>query len=103
MRAVIADPDLSERATLVDLCYSHGGLDNLIVVESGTEALKQIRVNRPDVVLLTCELEEMTGFDVTPGGNYDRSRQSVCSGGALFRGDRVSYQADLGRSPCVGS
>ena len=64
MRAVIADPELSERARLVDLCYSHGGLDNLIVVESGTEALRQIRVNRPDVVLLACELEEMTGFDV---------------------------------------
>ena len=64
MRAVIADPDSSERDTLVHLCYSHGGLGNLIVAESGKDALNQIRTNRPDVALLACELEDMTGFDV---------------------------------------
>jgi two-component system, LytTR family, response regulator len=64
MRVVIADHESSERATLVDLCYSHGGLGKLIVVESGTAALAQIRSNRPDVAMLACELEDMTGFDV---------------------------------------
>jgi len=64
MHAVIADPESSERATLVRLCYSHGGLGNLILVESGTRALEQIRANRPEVALLACELQDMTGFDV---------------------------------------
>jgi two-component system LytT family response regulator len=64
MRVLIADHESSERATLVELCHSHGGLGNLIVVASGAEALEQIRVNRPDVALLACELKDMTGFDV---------------------------------------
>jgi two-component system LytT family response regulator len=73
MHAVIADHESSDRDTLVDLCYSHGGLGKLIVVESGTEALKQIRVNRPDVALLGCELKDMTGFDVLRAlGEEDR-------------------------------
>lgn len=64
MRTVIADQESSERTTLIDLCCSHGGLGNLIVVGSGTEALEQIRVNQPEVALLACELQDMTGFDV---------------------------------------
>jgi two-component system LytT family response regulator len=64
MRIVIADHEPGERATLLDLCRAHGGLGNPIVVRSGTEALEKIRVNRPDVALLACELEDMTGFDV---------------------------------------
>jgi two-component system, LytTR family, response regulator len=48
----------------VELCHSHGGFGNPIVVESGTQALEQIRVNQPDVALLACELQDMTGFDV---------------------------------------
>jgi DNA-binding LytR/AlgR family response regulator len=64
MHAVIADHNSSERAALVELCHSRGGLGKLIVVESGTEALQQIRVNRPQVALLACELKDMTGFDV---------------------------------------
>jgi two-component system LytT family response regulator len=64
MRVVIAEHESSERATLVGLCYSHGGLWNPIVVESGAEALETIRLNQPDVAFLACELEDMTGFDV---------------------------------------
>jgi two-component system LytT family response regulator len=64
MRVLIADHESSERNSLVELCHSHGRLDDLIVVGSGAEALKQIRVSRPDVALLACELEDMTGFDV---------------------------------------
>jgi two-component system, LytTR family, response regulator len=64
MCAVIADHESSERDALVELCHSHGGLGNLIVVESGSDALAQIRVNKPDVALLACELADMTGFDV---------------------------------------
>ena len=64
MHAVIADHESSERAALIELCHSRGGLENLIVVESGIEALEQIRMNRPQVALLACELKDMTGFDV---------------------------------------
>lgn len=64
MRVLIADHESSERSTLVELCHSRGQVDDLIVVGSGSEALQQIRANRPDVALLACELEDMTGFDV---------------------------------------
>jgi two-component system LytT family response regulator len=64
MRILIAEPEPVERAMLVELCRPHGGLRNLIVVESGTEALAQIRASRPDVCLLACDLNDMTGFDV---------------------------------------
>jgi two-component system LytT family response regulator len=64
MRVLIADRQSSERAALVELCRSRSGLCNLIVVESGNEALEQIRVNRPDVALLACDLKDMSGFDV---------------------------------------
>jgi two-component system LytT family response regulator len=77
MRAVIADHESSERDTLVDLCYSHGGLGNLIVVESGAEALEQIRVNRPDVALLACELADMTGFDVLRALDQDQRPATI--------------------------
>jgi two-component system LytT family response regulator len=64
MSILIADHESSERATLVDQCHLQGGLGSLIVVESGTEALEQIRANRPEVALLACRLKDMTGFDV---------------------------------------
>jgi two-component system, LytTR family, response regulator len=64
MRVLIADQESSERAALVDLCHSRRGLGNLVVVESGTEAIKQIRANRTDAALMACELKDMTGFDV---------------------------------------
>jgi len=64
MRVLIVDHESSERATLVELCQARGGLGKLIVAESGAEALEQIRVNRPDVALLACELPDMTGFEV---------------------------------------
>ena len=64
MRVLIADQASCDRAALVGLCRSYSGLTDLIIVESGAEALKQIRVNGPDVFLLACELQDMTGFDV---------------------------------------
>ena len=64
MRVLIADHESCERDTLVEQCHSRGGLGNLIVVESGAEAVEQIRLYRPDIALLACELKDMTGFDV---------------------------------------
>jgi two-component system, LytTR family, response regulator len=64
MHVLIADHESGERATLIEMCHLRGSLDNLIGVGSGTEALAQIRANRPEVALLACKLKDMTGFDV---------------------------------------
>jgi two-component system, LytTR family, response regulator len=64
MHVLIADQESSERATLIEMCHLRADLDNLIVVGSGTEALARIRANRPEVALLACKLQDMTGFDV---------------------------------------
>jgi two-component system, LytTR family, response regulator len=64
MRVLIADNESNERSKLVELCHSGRRLDDLIVVDSGTKAIERIRASRPDVALLACELEDMTGFDV---------------------------------------
>ena len=64
MRVLIADNDSSDRTTLIELCHSRRRFGDPIIVESGAEALAQIRANQPDVALLACELEDMTGFDV---------------------------------------
>jgi two-component system, LytTR family, response regulator len=64
MHVLIADQESTDRATLIEMCHSRDGLDNLIVVASGTEALAQIRAKRPEVALLACKLKDMTGFDV---------------------------------------
>jgi two-component system LytT family response regulator len=64
MRLVIAENNPGERAALVRLCQSHGGLGDPVVADSGADALEKIRLSRPDVVLLACELNDMTGFDV---------------------------------------
>jgi two-component system LytT family response regulator len=77
MDVVIADHESSERATLVALCHSRAGLGNLIVVETGTKALEQIRANRPEVALLACELKDMTGFDVLRALNDDERPETI--------------------------
>lgn len=80
MRTVIADHQSSERDTLVHLCHSHGKLRNLIIVESGTEALEQIRVNRPDVAFLACDLKDMSGFEVLRALNDDERPATIMVG-----------------------
>jgi two-component system LytT family response regulator len=64
MRVLIADHESNERSRLIELCRSRRRLDDVIVVDSGTEAIERIRANQPDVALLACDLEDMTGFDV---------------------------------------
>jgi two-component system LytT family response regulator len=77
MRVVIADSEPADRASLVALCRSRGALAELIVVESGTRALKQIRGSRPDIALLACELDDMTGFDVLRALNDDERPATI--------------------------
>src|ERR1700742_4271694 len=64
MRVLIAEHESRERATLIELCHSHGQLANLVVVDCGSEALEAIRSTCPDVALLASDLEDMSGFDV---------------------------------------
>jgi two-component system, LytTR family, response regulator len=77
MRVVIADSEPAELASLVALCRSRDTFSELIVVESGTRALKGIRGSRPDVALLACELGDMTGFDVLRALNDDERPATI--------------------------
>jgi two-component system LytT family response regulator len=89
MRVLIADHESNERTTLVELCHARGGFDDLIVVGSGTEALQQIRVQRPDVALLACDLADMTGFDVLRALDEDARPATIM----LATDDRYAAQA----------
>jgi two-component system, LytTR family, response regulator len=116
MRVLIADQESSERTALVELCYSHGELGNLIVVESGAEVLEQVHLNRPDVALLACELKDMSGFDVlhalddatrpatimlAPDDRYAAQAQAAAASDYLTRpisADRLAWAFERARS-----
>jgi two-component system LytT family response regulator len=92
MRILIADYESCERAALADLCRSYAGSGDLIVVGSGTEALEQIRTNRPDVALLACELQDMTGFDVVHALDDDERPAAIM----VASDNRYAQEALLG-------
>jgi two-component system, LytTR family, response regulator len=89
MHVLIADCESSERAALVDQCHLGGGLRGLVLVDSGKEALAQIRMNRPDVIFLACELKDMTGFDVLRAMDDDERPATIM----LAPDDRYAAQA----------
>jgi two-component system LytT family response regulator len=64
MRVLIVDDNPDERAALAQLCQERGNFGDLAIADSGLEALKLIRASPPDMILLDCELSDMTGFDV---------------------------------------
>jgi two-component system LytT family response regulator len=64
MRVLIVDDNPDERAALAQLCQARGNFGDLAIADSGVEALKIIRASPPDMMLLDCELSDMTGFDV---------------------------------------
>jgi two-component system LytT family response regulator len=64
MCLLIVDHDQTERAMLAQHCEAYGGFDRVLVAASGAEALEQICSNRPDAVLMDCDLIDMSGFDV---------------------------------------
>jgi two-component system, LytTR family, response regulator len=64
MRVLVVDDDSLERAALVQLCGACHDFKEVSIAESGEEALRVIRESRPAVVLLDCDLRDMSGFDV---------------------------------------
>jgi two-component system LytT family response regulator len=64
MRVLIVDDNPEQRAALAQLCQERGNFGDLAIADSGVEALKLIRASPPDMMLLDCELSDMTGFDV---------------------------------------
>jgi two-component system LytT family response regulator len=63
-RLLIVEDKPADRAAFVRLCRAQDAFDDLETAASGAAALVRIRASPPDVVLLDCELADMTGFDV---------------------------------------
>lgn len=64
MRALIVDDEAYSREALRDLCEADESLNEVEVAGCGATAIKMIRADRPDLLLLDVELSDMTGFDV---------------------------------------
>ena len=64
MRILIVDDDPLARAVLVDLCRRQPEQADPVTVGSGADAIEEIRISPPDLVLLDVELGDMSGFDV---------------------------------------
>jgi len=64
MRILIVDDDPLARAVLVDLCRRYPEQAEPVTVGSGADAIEEIRLAPPDLVLLDVELGDMSGFDV---------------------------------------
>jgi two-component system, LytTR family, response regulator len=63
-RLLIVEDKPADRAAFVRLCRAQDAFDDLETAASGAAALAIIRASPPDVVLLDCELADMTGFDL---------------------------------------
>jgi two-component system, LytTR family, response regulator len=64
LRLMIVQDLPADRAPLANLCRSQDLVDHVEEAESGADALRRIDERPPDVVLLDCELTDMSGFDL---------------------------------------
>jgi two-component system, LytTR family, response regulator len=64
MRTLIVDHEPRGRAVLRQLCEADASIQEVTVAECGATAIEMIRANRPDLLFLDVELNDMTGFDV---------------------------------------
>jgi two-component system LytT family response regulator len=64
VRILIVDDDPLAQAVLVDLCRRQPQGADPVTVGSGADAIEEIRLTPPDLVLLDVELGDMSGFDV---------------------------------------
>ncbi len=62
LEILIVDDSISVRKVLSNFVASHGWLATVAV--DGVDAMEQIRVNKPDLVLLDIEMPRMNGFEV---------------------------------------
>lgn len=64
MRALIIDHEPGGREVLRRLCEGDTSIDEVTVAECGVTAIEMIPTNRPDLLILEEELEDMTDLDV---------------------------------------
>jgi two-component system, LytTR family, response regulator len=88
-RLLIVSDKSADRAALLRMCRSRDVAEDLQTVESGSEALQHIRQNHPDVMLLDCELADMSGFEVLSRLEPSERPPSIM----LARDERFAVQA----------
>ena len=86
---LIVSDKSADRAALIRLCRSHDVAEDLQTVESGGAALQLIRRTPPDVMLLDCELADMSGFEVLEKLEPGKRPPSIM----LARDERFAIQA----------
>jgi two-component system LytT family response regulator len=64
LRLMIVQDLPADRVPLANLCRSQDLVEHVEEAESGADALRRIDERPPDVVLLDCELTDMSGFDL---------------------------------------
>jgi two-component system LytT family response regulator len=64
MRTLIVDHESRGRAVLRKLCEADASIREVTEAECGATAIQMIHTNRPDLLFLDVELNDMTGFDV---------------------------------------
>lgn len=64
MRVLIVDDESLGRLALKELCRQRSDVEVIGECESGADALEQIRLLAPDLVLLDVQMKPMTGIDV---------------------------------------
>jgi two-component system LytT family response regulator len=64
MRVLIVDDDSLARSALTRLCSAHADIQEILEADCGRAAIQTIQTEKPDVMLLDVELQDMSGFDV---------------------------------------
>jgi two-component system, LytTR family, response regulator len=88
-RLLIVEDQPADRAAFVRICKAQGIFEDLETADSGAAALAAIRESQPDVVLINCELSDMTGFDVLRELSSDERPPSIL----VAQDERYAIQA----------
>jgi chemosensory pili system protein ChpA (sensor histidine kinase/response regulator) len=75
LEILIVDDSISVRKVLSNFVASHGWLATVAV--DGVDAMEQIRVNKPDLVLLDIEMPRMNGFEVLQAMQSQAAYQNI--------------------------
>ena len=97
MRTLIVDHEPQGRAMLRHLCEADTSIEEVAVAECGAAAIELIHTDRPDLLLLDVELNDMTGFDVLRSLNPARPLAVIMVAAhdehevEAFRGGAIDY------------